>query len=306
MRGQQRPAAFTLIELLVVVTVTVVLLALLAPALDQAIYQTELVRCATQQKAVAGGAFQYAMDHKRWYMDRTVNRGNAFPYGLKAPVAFAVAAGETAQDDRPIHKGYVQMDWLMDPLAQKVDLGLDQGPTNEAIYSNYLLYYGFGYSTVPPSQAMQKIGDRWEFADWKGKARNQAVPYKFQWLVADLDIIWQGRHATAGHPDKAGVLSPEFAQGGRFNYGGSDAQQQAQDEGYNAAIPVTFSFWRNVGNFQRGRLDMNFAAEDGSVLRLSDVKYEYDERIAHVPNQRGNTEGAGNAYPGRWLNIAKP
>jgi prepilin-type N-terminal cleavage/methylation domain-containing protein len=37
--------AFTLIELLVVVTIIVVLPALLAPALDQSIYQVELTVC---------------------------------------------------------------------------------------------------------------------------------------------------------------------------------------------------------------------------------------------------------------------
>lgn len=38
--------AFTLIELLVVITIIVVLLALLVPALDKAIYQAQLSVCA--------------------------------------------------------------------------------------------------------------------------------------------------------------------------------------------------------------------------------------------------------------------
>ena len=46
-------AAFTLIELLVVVTIIVVLLALLTPAMDQAIYQGELTACGARLKAVA-------------------------------------------------------------------------------------------------------------------------------------------------------------------------------------------------------------------------------------------------------------
>src|SRR5438876_557647 len=49
-------AAFTLIELLVVVTIIVVLLALLTPALDRAIYQAELTVCAANQHTVGAGA----------------------------------------------------------------------------------------------------------------------------------------------------------------------------------------------------------------------------------------------------------
>src|ERR1041385_7046662 len=45
-----RMTAFTLIELLVVVTIIVVLLALLTPALDRAIYRAELLRCGANQK----------------------------------------------------------------------------------------------------------------------------------------------------------------------------------------------------------------------------------------------------------------
>ena len=39
--------AFTLVELLVVITIIVILLVLLAPAMDRAIYQADLLACAT-------------------------------------------------------------------------------------------------------------------------------------------------------------------------------------------------------------------------------------------------------------------
>jgi hypothetical protein len=69
-------------------------------------------------------------------------------------------------------------------------------------------------------------------------------------------------------------------------------------------VPVTYSFWRNTRNFinyMRGPMDLNFASDDGGVIRLTDVEYIYDDRIAHVPNVGNNA-----AYFARWFNIARP
>ena len=69
-----RPA-FTLIELLVVITIIVVLLALLTPAVDRAIYQAELTVCGTRLKGIATGNLAYAADNKRSYPCGTSIRG---------------------------------------------------------------------------------------------------------------------------------------------------------------------------------------------------------------------------------------
>src|SRR5258708_15496333 len=62
--AMKRRGAFTLIELLVVVTIIVVLLALLTPALDKAIYQAQLARCAAQIKGIGAGATAYSTEHR--------------------------------------------------------------------------------------------------------------------------------------------------------------------------------------------------------------------------------------------------
>src|SRR5687767_3588676 len=67
---------FTLIELLVVITIIVVLLALLTPALDKAIYMAELAVCGTNEKAIASGAQMYAVANKRRYPYRPLAEGN--------------------------------------------------------------------------------------------------------------------------------------------------------------------------------------------------------------------------------------
>src|SRR3970040_128099 len=64
-KGPPMKRGFTLIELLVVITIIVVLLALLTPALDKAIYQAELAVCATHLKTIANGAALYAGEYKR-------------------------------------------------------------------------------------------------------------------------------------------------------------------------------------------------------------------------------------------------
>src|SRR5687768_11325683 len=67
-----RVLAFTLIELLVVVTIIVVLLALLTPALDQAIYQAELTVCQAGEHAGAVSVIAYAAANSRRYPDRVL------------------------------------------------------------------------------------------------------------------------------------------------------------------------------------------------------------------------------------------
>ena len=75
-RGVGRPRtvgtmrAFTLIELLVVVTIIAVLLALLTPALDSAVYQAELASCGASLDMAATGFISYASANRRVYPHR--------------------------------------------------------------------------------------------------------------------------------------------------------------------------------------------------------------------------------------------
>jgi prepilin-type N-terminal cleavage/methylation domain-containing protein/prepilin-type processing-associated H-X9-DG protein len=59
--------AFTLIELLVVVTIIVVLLALLTPALDQAIMSGERARCGANEHQIGLALQMYLLDYKGRY-----------------------------------------------------------------------------------------------------------------------------------------------------------------------------------------------------------------------------------------------
>ena len=58
---------FSLVELLVVVTIIVVLLALLTPALDTAIREAELAVCSSNQRSIGQALQMYLGDSRRYY-----------------------------------------------------------------------------------------------------------------------------------------------------------------------------------------------------------------------------------------------
>src|SRR5690349_21291603 len=101
-----RPNAFTLIELLVVVSIIVLLLALLAPALDRAIYQAELAVCGTHVKGIATGSTLYASSNRRAYATRIPANGE---YA-------AVNLNYGPYDVRKALKDYMAIKMFVDPL----------------------------------------------------------------------------------------------------------------------------------------------------------------------------------------------
>jgi prepilin-type N-terminal cleavage/methylation domain-containing protein len=252
---------FTLIELLVVITIIVVLLALLAPALDRAIYQAELAVCAAQQKTVTTGAAAYAVQYARAYPHRPTRQG----FNLTVDI---VRGGV---DDRPTIRLYIPIRALLDPFTAAVDLETrDSYWVQSAFYS---LWFGVGY---PGQAGMKRLGDRfsWDARDATGKTQRAS----FDFLVTDSDYITNqnGRQLYSSHPDDAGRLKTEFAQdvpdvfgllaptftGGQFGSG------------------ITFSYWTGA---DRGPVDLNYGRADGSVARFNRVLVPYDDRMHAVP-----------------------
>jgi prepilin-type N-terminal cleavage/methylation domain-containing protein len=275
--------AFTLIELLVVVTIMVVLLAMLTPALDKAIYQAELAACGAKEKAQISSLTLYAMDYRRSYPDRPVvdARGS-----WRADWIRYDTNHDPNYDDRPKLNRYMDINGLLNcSLRQAVDYeiaGGDEDP--HVLYAAYSLFYGWSFMNGAGTnlRGLKRLGDRFVWNAGSAADRN----YYFSVLSADVDVLWDGNFYHSAHPDDQGLLGPIFAQGVPSGVLGLESKETA-------------SFYAAYGAaaINRGTVDRNFAFTDGSVERLDDLKAADEDRVVEVPV--GPTTAGGFPRPYR-------
>lgn len=273
---------FTLVELLVVITIIVILLAMLVPAMEKAIYQAELATCATRMKGVAQGATIYAMENHRRYMNRDIidqERGQPYvlagnEYDILARESGGQGRSGPTYDDRPRMQTHIPMSLLVEPLAPKIDYSVEAtGLDIWVVHSGYSLYFGVDFAGYT---GMKRVGDRFEFRDgFTGRL------HRYSLLAADLDMWVIGDRYLTSHPDDAGVL-PVFFKNGE---GGLYTSRYDNHEGTKQ---------------RRGLLDQNYAYADGGVTRLSGIEI-YDSRTATVPYRADS-----QYYPGvLWVQLPK-
>jgi competence protein ComGC len=295
--NQKSMIGFTLIELLVIVTIIVVLLALLTPALDKAIYQAELAVCAAQQKTIITGGQQYAMNFKRSYPHRAGMRTNWEPEML-----YNGNPNGTQWDTRKTIKGHIDLDLFVDPLCKKVDLSLGQttglagsgianDPNTIEVYSSYNVWWDAQYNTGQLRfKGLFKVGDRFT---WRDTSNPAAPELAFGLIVNDRDsynpTAGVGNEAHFSHPDADNKLVSQALQDGNFSVGAATNDH------------VTISFWRLETTHLRGVEDGNYGYEDGSVIRHSRVGIA-DDRMVRIPewvnhNSWSNGSGWGTQVP---------
>ena len=262
----QRPVTgFTLIELLVVITIIVVLLAMLTPALDRAIYYADLTSCAARQHAIAIGSMAYASDAKRFYPYRALTaRGTTRPIDIQY---YWPSALPMRVDDRPVLRSFLGLNASLNcPLApQKLDYEGAGGNCN--VIADYGLWFSFGF---PGEQAMRKMGDRFTYGD-----------DSFDLLTGDWSGIFVNSNETAPHNDADQSMGP-FVRDETEYY--TNVRTQASYANYSLSSWTSATYTNG-----RGPLDLSFTFADGSAVTYNRVTWNEGDpaadhqRIVQIP-----------------------
>lgn len=247
--------AFTLVELLVVITIVVILLALLAPAMDKAIYQAELAVCGADYRTLGAAVATYAAGNKRYY---PIRKGIQNLSSVRPSLLYGGDLRVNAFDDRPLLRTFLSINkHLQCPLSLDVDL--ETRDPASWVYGDRNLWFGWQFrSGARPYKGMLKVGDRFEWnTDFFGV------------LASDLVVINHEKNGSHGeHPDYETMISAAL----------QDADGVA---GAGFAGKNTVAIW--WGRKERGPIDKNILYDDLSVTR-------YD-RVAWNAHEPGKNEG---------------
>ena len=286
----KRLRGFTLIELLVVMTTIVVLLSLVAAAVERAIYRAELAVCATRLHGTANGLTTYVMSFNRHYPYRQgVVNGDWEPHKL-----YQSLPNVTPVDERPVIKAYVPLESTLDPLCKKIYIDESATQPNDVVFRNSHQWAGFKWAGFP---GMCKMGDRLTFTD--STFYPSPRTFEFSIVAADRDFLnFEEKIVDSSHPDDEGLLTA------------MSWQSQDVSGGFgvlaDTALQATYSGWYRLGKTSRGKSDFNYAYEDGSVRRIDGVIYQGDERMTRVPHF-ANITGVPTvgSWPTQFDNLPK-
>jgi prepilin-type N-terminal cleavage/methylation domain-containing protein len=277
---------FTLVELLVVVTIIVVLLAVLAPALSKSVYAAQLVKCATNYRFLANGSWNYAQDNKKRYPFRDLPlppEGTDWPLGVQAHKLTHPTTGSgdvRGYDLRPMLRPYVKIDDVFnDPLCVPLNYdNRDAAATTTSIYTSIFYWAGWYYydrTSGSYMRGMFKVGDRFDAYD-----EHDTAPRR----ILSLDVIAGDIDCTSG--GTGWNSHPDFATNYNRVYEGAEWIE---------------SNW--IGRPQRAPVDLNFAYQDGSVLRVDKVVWydrngpanrpKNDPRMVRIANFNAQANGDG-------------
>jgi competence protein ComGC len=281
--------AFTLVELLVVVSIIVTLLALLAPAMDKAVYQAEMAADGSNFRGIGSGVLSYAFDHKRRYPYR-----EHLVKGYSIPIIINNTIYEARYDDRPMLRPYMSINKTLScPFLPKQDL--DDPELDTMIFVPHSLWfsvqyrsdYGIGdmvFENPALGTGMFKIGDR---VGWYDNVVGQAVASNV--LASSRVAIWQrGEGSMTSHPAEGYSII------------------RADREWYAIYPKVTVAYFQSLNRLKHEPTDLNTLFDDGSVRRHNAAKWDTrdmdnEERFWRVPGWN-NSFGWDHEL---WENIPK-
>ncbi len=275
--SKRTSTAFTLVELLAVVTIIVVLLALLAPALDKAVRQAEMTVCSANKHGLTVGVTSYAMDNKRRYPYRQhPDTAKSWPW--------LIANGNGgATDDRPKYRKYMMLNGVFNcPQLPKIDI---DGSTATNTFVDTNLWHGFQLRNgTTRSRGMMRIGDKLTW-DWTEGANKKQI----------TSTILAGSHYTVN--TGTGGLNTTH-QGTPTEAYSTTRYQDDPNTGY------TLCLYRGVLASAKTS-DQTVAFADLSVRKYNEVDWNTDDRMVHVPAWTNGEEWTSPTAGGTYEVIPK-
>ena len=293
-----RKRGFTLIELLVVITIIVVLMAMLMPAMDKAIYQAQLVVCAGHIKTAAGGATFYTTNNRRYYPYRPTVE---MPSTNTSPIGFLNDQDRKQNgiptDDRLILRTFLQINKVLNCPLDPGEVDIENSQPKTYTYSDYALWFGFHFQGRP---GMRKLGDRIEAVNEAGGA---SAVRNYNLLVSDYSVVHRFQNYGFGtHPDDRDGLNNLTLQDGDSGWAGDIAPFGVHTGVTTDKTIVTLSWWAGGNWGNRGTLDLNFGCQDGSVVRVDHVKFSDadEDRMDYI-----HTFVTDSNDPGRCVQVPR-
>jgi hypothetical protein len=283
------------VELLVVIAIIVVLVALLSPALDRAIYAAQFAACAANQHAVVAGAVSYALNNKKSYPYRAGTdegtSGNYWPIHINLPFNAVHNKGNiNGYDDRPLMRDYVNIKAMLDPLAPGA-VDISGAPADSWVFTSYSLWFGWKYIELPAGQSCVpclRYGQPWEF-------NNNGATGRYNVLMGDVHgVIGFGAYEYA-HADRSGAAWGRVRR--EEGWGGGPAQGQDKN---------TLSLWEIDAPLPEGpQIDENYGFDDGSVRGYKDIYLDIPWFSWIGRETRFNTVPMYHRQGTGWLAIPK-
>ena len=272
--------AFTLIELLVVVTIIVILIALLAPALERAITHAQIAVCGANLRTLGSSLTNYATDHRKSYPVRNI---------LTGPVNSLVRLNDGLSvlpvDDRPPLKGYVELNKsLNDPLCENIDA--ESSPSDAHLEVPYQMWWSSKWAN---EETFERLYSRLTYT---AASSSGPMKYTFNVLASDLDFLNGGGTGTtlSAHPDSDKLYSLRL---------------QNQPEGTGATdARWTYTRWqKRASGFGRGATDLNYVRQDLSVIRVNQVTWDEQLRAGRLVQVPWFRHGAG--FPNGYTQLPR-
>jgi prepilin-type N-terminal cleavage/methylation domain-containing protein len=302
---------FTLVELLVTVAIIAILIALLAPALERAVYEAQFVVCGSKLKTGAISTVIYAMDHKRAYpyrggvqdpdgdlwhpsLLRNGSTGalitNAITTNPNAAAndpggAYKGTEQTTVWDDRPVLRTYMNLNATLNDPLNVGDLDFEGSHDDSHIFAGYELWLGFQYakSRQPYGSGSAQIGHTQSGRGGQGMFR---VGNRLEYAGRFYSVLMSDRATER----KKGE---DNSQTNHMDYDHTMVEAKFQDGNHPYAqtgpiAKMTYGTWWHPDPGVRGLVDLNFAYDNGSVQSFRAVKpiVTVDDRMEYVPQTK--------------------